>query len=82
VIDPFLSGVRAEDLGINIVETTLNVENEQGDFAAQGLEGTHCVHEGSTGIKRGEEGERPALVGVQEASISSDWGKAEGNDPF
>jgi len=64
------------------VETTLNVEKERGDFAARALEGTHCVGEHSTGVKRGEGGERPALVGVEEASLSSDWGEVGGNDPF
>ena len=71
MIDPFALEVRAEDLGINIVETTLDVKKERGDFAARALEGTHCVGEGSTGIKRREGGERSMLVGVEEARVSS-----------
>jgi len=72
VIDPFASEVRAEDLGANIVETSLNVEREREDLAAWALECQHCVHEGSTGVKGGERGERSALVGVEEAGESSD----------
>ena len=82
MIDPFGSEVRAEDHGVNIVGTTLNVEEARGDFVARGLEGTYCVSEGSTSIKRGEGGERSTLVGVEEAGVSSHWGKDGGNDPF
>jgi len=43
VIDPFASEVGAEDCGVNIVEPTLNIEEERGDFASWALEGTDCV---------------------------------------
>jgi len=43
VIDPLVSEVGAEDRGIDIVKTSFNIEEEQGDFATRALEGTDRV---------------------------------------
>jgi len=53
VIDPFASEIGAEDLGVDIVKTTLNIEEEQGDFATRALEGMDPVGESQTGVERG-----------------------------
>ena len=53
MIDPFATEVGAEVLGVDIVEPTLDIEEEQGDFATWALEGTDCVGESGAGIKRG-----------------------------
>ena len=38
--------------------------------------------EGGTGIKGGERGEGPTLIGEEEASISGNWGKAGSDNPL
>jgi len=53
VIDPFASEVGAEDLGVDIVQPTLNIEEKREDFATRALEGTDYVGESSTGVKPG-----------------------------
>jgi len=53
VIDPFASEVGAQDLAVNIVVPTLNIEKEQGDFATWALESVDSVGESRAGIKRG-----------------------------
>jgi len=57
VIDPFVTEVRAEDLGVNIVKPTFDIKKERGDFAIRALEGMDCVGESGAGVKRGERGE-------------------------
>jgi len=53
VIDPFASEVGAEDLGVEVVEPTLNIEEERGDTATWALEGTDRVGESRAGVKQG-----------------------------
>ena len=82
MIDPFASEVGAEDLGVDIDEPTLNIEEERGDFATRALEGTDRLSESRAGVKQGEGWERPALVTVNEAGVPGDRGEAEGDYSF
>jgi len=52
VVDPFVSEIGAEDPGVNIVETALNIKEEPGDFPTRSLKGTYRVGESRTGIER------------------------------
>ena len=43
----------AEDVNVNVVESTFNVKEQGGNLAARALEGAHRVDEGGAGVKRG-----------------------------
>ena len=60
----------AEDVGIHIVEPSLDVQEERGDLAGWALEGADCVDKSGACIKRGEGGERAILVGIEETYVA------------
>ena len=82
MIAPFASEIGAEDLGVDMAETTLNMDEERGDFATRPLEGTEPVGKSRTGIERGYGGDQPALVTVKKTGVPGDGGEAGGDYPF
>ena len=59
----------AEDVSIQIVEPTFDVQEERGDLAARALESADCIDYSSACVERGDGGEGATLVGVQETYV-------------
>ena len=82
MINPFGAQGEAEDIGVNVVEATFNVKEEQRDFEGRALQCTHCVCEGGACIKGGKRAERATLIVMKEVNVSGDGGETGSNDPF
>ena len=72
----------AEDVSVHIVEPSLDVQEERGDLAGWALGGAACVDESGACVKRGEGGERAALVGIEETYVAGHRRESGGSNSF
>ena len=70
MVDPFGAKGRVQDVGVDVVETALDVEKKRRNFKCWALECADSVHQGGTGVKGEERGEGDILVGMKESNMS------------
>ena len=68
--------------GVNVVESSFDVEKEGRDHPSWTLEGADFIDQGGAGIRGAESRERAALVGVEEAGLVGQLGESDGHDSF
>ena len=66
MIDPSDAEGRTQDVGVDIVETTLDIEEKRGNFESRALEYAESIHKHSARVKGGKAGEGATLVGMKD----------------
>jgi len=66
--DPFSAEEREERRGLHVVEASLNVKEESGDFVPEEVEGLNVMLQDEGGIGGGPSGEGAALKGMDQGA--------------